>query len=245
MFKVSLLPASYRKLLEGKKKKDLILKIALIVLVCMLVIYSGFAIRLFILKSQLKEVQKTNGIVVAEINELEKYKEIYDSLVASQQKVDSIRAKSPSAVKFMSLVQATRPEYAEYSIVTVQEWSINPICMIEGELPAAQNIGDAVSQLRGLVEIFENGEDFKDVVTQIKVINDMPSVTRDVDGNETYTFRIYLSTGGNIVVDESGALVTTTTTTTTTTTAPAETTTTASTTTEKSGETTSEETTAE
>jgi hypothetical protein len=136
-------------------------------------------------------------------------------------------------------------EYAEYSIVTVQEWSTNPICMIEGELPAAQNVGDAVSQLRDLVDIFENGEDFKDVVTQIKVINDMPSVTRDVTGNETYTFRIYLSAGGNIVVDESGALVTTTTTTTitTTTTAPAETSTTSAETTTTSTKTTTESTT--
>ncbi len=230
VFKVSLLPASYRKLLEGRKKKDLILRVALIVLLCMLIIYSGFAIRLFILKAQLKEIQKNNGVVVAQISELEQYKTIYDNLVASQQRVDSIKAKSPSAVKFLSLVQSNRPEYAKYTVVTVQEWSTNPICMIEGELPAAQNIGDAVSQLRDLEEIFKTSEDFKDVVTQVKVINNMPSVTTDSFGNETYTFRIYVSVGGNIVLDESGALVTTTTTTTTTTTATSAETTTESTT---------------
>ena len=113
VFKVSLLPASYRKLLEGKKKKDLILKVAVIVLVCMLIIYSGFAVRLFILKAQLKEVQKSNGIITAEISELEQYKAIYDNLVTSQQRVDQILPKSPSAVKFLSLVQANRPDYAE------------------------------------------------------------------------------------------------------------------------------------
>ena len=224
VFKVSLLPASYRKVLEGRKKKDLILKVALVVLLCMLIIYSGFTVRLFILKAQLKDIQQNNGIVAAQITELEQYKAIYDSLVLSQQKVDSIKPKAPSAVKFLSLIQATRPEYAEYTIVTVQEWAINPICMIEGELPAAQNVGDAVSQLRDLEQIFKTNESFKDVVTQVKVINNMPSVVSDGNGNETYTFRIYISVGGNIVLDESGALVTTTTTTTTTT-APAETTT--------------------
>ena len=176
VFKVSLLPASYRKLLEGKKKKDLVLRVALVVLVCMLIIYSGFAIRLFILKAQLKDIQKSNGLVAAEISELEQYKVIYDNLVTSQKRVDQILPKSPSAVKFLSLVQSNRPEYAEYTVVTVQEWSTNPICMIEGSLPAAQNVGDAVSQLRDLEEIFKNGEDFKDVVTEVKVINNMPSV---------------------------------------------------------------------
>ena len=204
VFKVSLLPASYRKLLEGKKKKDLIIKVALIVLICMLIVYSGFAVRLFILKAQLKDIQKSNGMVAAEISELEQYKVIYDNLVTSQQRVEQILPKSPSAVKFLSLVQSNRPEYAEYTVVTVQEWSTNPICMIEGNLPAAQSIGDAVSQLRDLEGIFKNGDDFKDVITQIKVINNMPTVTTDGQGNQTYSFRIYLSVGGNIVVDESG-----------------------------------------
>ena len=135
VFKVSLLPASYRKLLEGKKKKDLVLRVALVVLVCMLIIYSGFAIRLFILKAQLKDIQQSNGMVAAEISELEQYKAIYDNLLTSKQRVEQILPKSPSAVKFLSLVQSNRPEYAEYNVVTVQEWSTNPICMIEGSLP--------------------------------------------------------------------------------------------------------------
>ena len=60
MLKVSLLPASYKQFLEGKKKKDLILKIALVVLLCMLIIYVGFAVKSFILQAQYKESSRRN-----------------------------------------------------------------------------------------------------------------------------------------------------------------------------------------
>ena len=115
MFKVSLLPASYRKFLDGKKKKDLILKVALIVLICMLIMYSGFAIRLFILKGQLKEIRNNNNVIIANVQELEQYKAIYDELNTSKERVESILPKPLSAVKFMSLIQANRPEYRQCS----------------------------------------------------------------------------------------------------------------------------------
>ncbi|MBO5944957.1 MAG: hypothetical protein J6Q50_06670 [Clostridia bacterium] len=218
MFKVSLLPASYRKFLDGKKKKDLILRVAVIVLICMLIVYSGFAVRLFILRAQLKEIRNNNNVIIANVEELEQYKAIYDELNSSKQRVESILPKPVSAVKFMSIIQANRPEYASFSVLSVQDWSSNPICVIEGELPMAQNIGDAVSQLRDLEDLFKNGDDFKDLVTQVISTNSMPTIVRDLQGNESYSFRIYLSVGGNIVLDESGLLVTTTTKTTTTTT---------------------------
>ena len=99
MFKVSLLPASYRKLLDGKKKKDIILKIALIVLFCMLVIYFGLFVRTLILKGQIKDINKQNSIITAEINELQQYKVIYDDLILSQNRLETIKSKNPSALK--------------------------------------------------------------------------------------------------------------------------------------------------
>lgn len=240
MFKVSLLPASYRKYLEGKKKKDLILKVALIVLVCMLVIYSGFAARLLILQSQLKKVQRANSDVVVEINELQQYKGFYDSLVLAQERVNTVQSRQPGAVKFLSVVQAQRPEYVKINAIGLTDWSGAAICAIEGELPSAQSIGAAITQLDDYADSFKTNEAYGGVVKEIKVINDMPSKEEGTDGTVTYTFKIYVSLSGQINVDESGSLVTTTTTTTTTTTES----TTESTTAAADGETTSASSTA-
>ena len=213
MFKVSLLPASYRKYLEGKKKKDLILKVALIVLVCMLVIYSGFAARLLILQSQLKKVQRANSDVVVEINELQQYKGFYDSLVLAQERVNTVQSRQPGAVKFLSVVQAQRPEYVKINAIGLTDWSGAAICAIEGELPSAQSIGAAITQLDDYADSFKTNEAYGGAVKEIKVINDMPSKEEGTDGTVTYTFKLYVSLSGQINVDESGSLVTTTTTT--------------------------------
>lgn len=229
MFKVSLLPASYRKLLDGKKKKDIILKIALIVLFCMLVIYFGLFVRTLILKGQIKDINKQNSIITAEINELQQYKVIYDDLILSQNRLETIKSKNPSALKFLTLIQANRPEYVKIKAVSLSDWQNSAVCVIEGELSAAQKIGDAVDHLRAYQEFVKTNEAFKDIVTEVSVLNELPTITKNGDV-ETYSFRMFISLGGAIVMDESGNLITTTTTTTTTTTAPAETQTTESTT---------------
>ncbi|MGN1160900.1 MAG: hypothetical protein ACI4SX_01505, partial [Candidatus Fimenecus sp.] len=214
MFKVSLLPASYRKYLEGKKKKDLILKIALVVLLCMLIIYSGFAARLLVLQSQLKKVQRANSDVVAEINELQQYKGFYDSLLLAQDRVNTVQSRQPSAVKFLSIVQTQRPEYVKINEIALTDWSGAAICAIEGELPSAQSIGVAITQLDEYAESFKTDPAYNGAVSQIKIVNDMPSKEENVTGVETYTFKLYVSLSGQINVDASGSLVTTTTTTT-------------------------------
>lgn len=241
MFKVSLLPASYRKYLEGKKKKDLILKIAIVVLLCMLIIYSGFAARLLVLQGQLKKVQRANSDVVAEINELQQYKGFYDSLLLAQGRVNTVQSRQPSAVKFLSIVQAQRPEYIKINSIALTDWSGAAICAIEGELPSAQSIGAAINQLDEYAESFKTDPAYNGAVNQIKIVNDMPSKEEGVNGEETYTFKLYVSLSGQINIDASGSLVTTTTTTTTTTESTTETTTASGgeTTTASGGETTS------
>lgn len=229
MFKVSLLPASYRKFLDGKKKKDIILKISIIVLICMLVIYFGFFARTLILKSQLKNVNRQNSLITAEINELQQYKAVYDDLMVSQGRLNAIKTKSPSAIKFLTVIQSTRPEYIKIKAISLSDWQNNPVCVIEGDLSAAQTIRDAVEQLRDYEEFLKTDDAFKDLVTEVKVLNDMPIVNGE--GAETkYSFRVFIALGGTIQMDESGNLITTITTATTETTAPAETQSTESTT---------------
>ena len=53
VFKVSLLPAAYRKRLEEKKKKDLLARVALIVLLCLAIVYAGIFVQGQIMKSKI------------------------------------------------------------------------------------------------------------------------------------------------------------------------------------------------
>jgi len=45
VFKVSLLPESYRKFRQGKAAKDIVSKVALLILVCLFIVYAGFMIK--------------------------------------------------------------------------------------------------------------------------------------------------------------------------------------------------------
>ena len=208
MFKVSLLPASYRKLLDGKKKKDIILKIAVVGLFCMLVIYFGLYVKTLILEGQIKDINRQNAVITAEINEEQQYKAIYDELVLSQERLNAIKPKNPSAVKFLELIQNNRPEYIKIKAISLSDWQSNPICVIEGDLAAAQKIGDAVNHLRAYEEFLKTDKAFEGMITEIKVVNNMP-IINDEGTKQTYSFRIYISLGGSILVDDSGNLITT------------------------------------
>lgn len=233
MFKVSLLPASYKKYLEGKKKKDLVLKVALLILMCMLIIYAGFMIRSLILKGQYRSIQKKDSVISAQINDLQQYKSTYDGLVLAQERVEAVKSRDPSAVKFMTTIKEQQPAYIEITSIALSDWSNSAICAIEGRLPAAQTLGDAVRQLDKYAADFKENPAYNDKIVEVKVVNDMPITIESAEsGNREYGFIIYVSLNGPIAVDDSGVLITTTT---TTTTAPAETTTAG----EGSGESTS------
>ena len=61
VFKVSLLPAAYRKRLEEKKKKDLLARIALIVLLCLAIVYAGVFAQGQIMNIKLKKLERQNA----------------------------------------------------------------------------------------------------------------------------------------------------------------------------------------
>lgn len=224
MFKVNLLPASYKKRLADKRKTEIILSVAVVFLLGMLIIYGGFAVRLFMLQGQLKNINKSNAVISNEIEELQQYKVIYDGLVSAQKKVDSVMPKSPSAVKFLSLVQGNRPEYVNINSISIQDWQKDAICVIDGDLIIAQNLREALSELNEYADSFKTNPVYGNVVKEVKIVNDMPIVTKTDDGAERYSFRIYVSLSGVINLTDSGDLVTTSTTappSTTATTAPA------------------------
>ncbi|MCR4595124.1 MAG: hypothetical protein K5761_08730 [Clostridiales bacterium] len=219
MFKVSLLPASYRKKLLSKKRRNLIEKVAVIVLFCLLIVYAGIAARYIILSAQLKKVQNKNMEVEAQILELQKYKTIYDELEAAKKKVEDVKARDMSALEFVSVVQATRPKYIRINAISTQDWQNTAICVISGDLPSADNLRTAVNELDKYAKTFTELEEYKGVVKQVRVThNNMP-----VKDEETgaYSFTIVISlTDTELQFDENWVLLTTETTTVEETTAP-------------------------
>lgn len=210
MFKVSLLPNSYKKFLEGKKKKDLVQKIAVLILLCLLIIYAGFGIKSVILKSQYKKISAKNNAISQQVSELQQYKTIYDSLALAKQRVDTIKPTSPTALKFYTLVKNNRPEYIKIQGIALTNWANEAICTIEGELPAAFSLANAIEQLESYSKSFTENEAYGGVVKAVRVVNDgLPEMERE-GLNIKYKFRIFVSLSGTINIDETGALVTTT-----------------------------------
>ncbi len=210
MFKVSLLPDSYRKQLISRKNKDVILSIAVIVLVCMLIVYAGIAVRLLILKNQNKKVNAYNNEINKRIEELSPYVEDYNALAIAQAKVALIKQVDITALEFITEVQSITPDYIKITAVAAPEWQDKQICVIEGDLSAANSLRSANSMLLAYAEILKNDALFGKEIKDFKIVNDMPIVNQEGEGEPTYSFRIIISLNGGIAIDtETGNLVTT------------------------------------
>lgn len=221
MLKVSLLPASYKQFLEGKKKKDFILKIALVVLLCMLIIYVGFAVKSFILQAQYKEISRANAQVQGEIAQYQKYKTAYDTYQADVDKLNSVLGRDPVALDFLITIKDNRPDYIKINKVSLYDWSNTAVCRIEGELPTAQDYIDAENQLEAYANSFLKAPYN---CASVRIIGEGPMSGGSITGEQTYSFCIYVSLeNSNIDVDASGGLITSETSTTATTVPPAST----------------------
>lgn len=229
MFKVSLLPESYRKQLISKKNKDIILSVALVVLMCMLIVYAGVAVRLLILKTQEKDVQKKNSKIMARIDELSPYVEDYNALAIAEANFANIKPVDITALEMVNILQKTTPDYIQVTAFYAPEWQKNQVCIIEGNLCSANNLSSATAMLDEYKKLISENESLKDAIKEIKVVNDEPLVEVDsTTGDRAYSFRMIVSLSGIINIDQqTGTLATTTkpesTTQTETTTEPTET----------------------
>lgn len=228
MFKVSLLPESYRKQLNGKKNKKMIMSVAVIVLFCMLIVYSGLAVRLLLLKNNAKDISKKDAQIKQRINELSPYVNDYNSLAVAEANFANIKPVDITALEMVNIIQSITPNYIEINALYEPEWQKEQVCVIEGSLSAANNLTSATSMLEDYKNIITENAELKDSIRAIKIVNDGPLVTVDSETNvKYYSFRLIVSLKGSITVDEqTGTLMTTTTTeptteATTTTTAPA------------------------
>ncbi|MDE5995053.1 MAG: hypothetical protein K2G60_06025 [Oscillospiraceae bacterium] len=212
MFKVSLLPESYRKQLIGKKNRDIILTVALIVFLCMLIVYAGIVIRLLILKTQEKDVQKKNSQIMARIDELSPYVEDYNALAIAEANFANIKPVDITALEMVNTIQKITPDYIQVTAFYAPEWQKNQVCIIEGNLCSANNLTSAAAMLDEYKKTISENETLKDAIKEIKVVNDEPLVEVDsVTGARSYSFRIIVSLSGIINIDQqTGTLVTTT-----------------------------------
>lgn len=214
MFKVSLLPESYRKQLISKKNKDIILYVAIVVLMCMLIVYAGIAIRLLIIKGQKSNADKKNAQIMARIEELNPYVNDYNALAVAEANFQNIKAVDITALEMVNTIQKITPDYIQMTAFYAPEWQKNQVCVIEGNLCSANNLSSAVSQLDEYKKIIMENETLKDAIKEFKLVNDGPLVEVASDTNtRSYSFRIIVSLSGIINIDEqTGTLMTTTTT---------------------------------
>lgn len=212
MFKVSLLPESYRKQLIGKKNKDIILTVALVVFMCMLIVYAGFLARLMILKGQMKDVQKKNAEIMARIDELSPYVEDYNALAIAEANFQNIKPVDITALEMVNTVQRITPDYIQVTAFYAPEWQKNQVCIIEGNLCSANTLSSAVAMLDDYKKVISENETLKDAIREIKVVNDEPLVEVDsASGDRSYSFRMIVSLSGIISIDQqTGTLITTT-----------------------------------
>lgn len=210
MFKVSLLPDSYRHHLEGRKKIELVSKVALVVLVCLFIVYGGIMIKKQILKSKLSDIRAKNQQLEAEFPALQEYQLIYNDLVSAQKIIQSILPKDSEAVEFISTVSGVTPDYVQITQIDLEDWFSKGICTLTCTVQDYQDYKD-------YVELFKT-EEMQETVKLVETTG----ITRTVsaDGQEksvTFTLALSLSNALEVptvppkyetVTDDNGKAVT-------------------------------------
>ena len=195
MFKVSLLPDSYRRRLESRKKIDLISKVALVILVCLFIVYGGVAVKGQILKSKLKTIQNKNTAIESEFPALQEYQNIYNELGTVRKMIESITPQDPEAVEFFTTILNQTPDYVQITQIDLENWFKQGICTLTCTVQDYQDYRD-------YVELFKTEEMQKFVKTV-----ETTSITRTSgDDGKSVTFTLVLSMS-NAVEVSTGAPV--------------------------------------
>ena len=229
MFKVSLLPESYRKYRQGKAAKDIVSKVALLILICLFVIYAGFVVKDLLVKRQLRKVNKANSELVAQFPALEQYQEIYDTMKKNEGIYQTIRPKGMSSMEFVTKVVNDMPSYVNINSITLGEWFTAGVCEVECVCSSFEDVFDCK-------DLFAEQDYISSAVT-----NEITKVY-NADGTETVTFKLALANVGTLTSDGKAEVVSESTTPVPETDANGETVTTESTTAAEGEQTTTETT---
>jgi len=192
VFKVSLLPDSYRRHLQSRDKIDIVSKFALVVLVCLFIIYGGFAIKNAVLESKLKKLERENARLEAEFPALQEYQNIYDSLISSRQMIASITPSDGPSVDFFTKIANSTPDYVQINEIDIEDWFSSGVCTLQCTVQDYQDMKD--------FENFFKSEEMQEIVKGVELAN----VQRQSSSNhnKSVNFTLVLSTQNALTPEE-------------------------------------------
>ncbi len=194
MFKVSLLPESYRKYRQGRATKDIVSKVALLILVCLFIVYAGFVIKDVLVKRQLKKVNAANSELVAQFPALEQYQAIYDNMKKNEAIYQNIKPKGMSSTEFVSKLINDMPSYVHVRNIRLGDWFVGGVCEIDCVTSSFEDVFDCRDELES-----------KDYISSA-VTNEIVK-QYNADGTETVTFMLSLATQGTLTSDGRAEVV--------------------------------------
>lgn len=190
MFKVSLLPAAYRKRLEDKKKKDLLAQVALIVLLCLAIVFVGVFAQGRILNAKLKNLEAENAKLQSEFPALQKYQTVFNDLQSARKMVESVKPNDPEAVAFLTMVANNTPDYIQVESVKLENWFTAGICTLTCTCMDYSDVHD-----------FKSSFETEEMQKTVKLVQ-LTEITRQVtaDGKKAIHFSLALSMSNAVAV---------------------------------------------
>lgn len=192
MFKVSLLPDSYRRHLQSRDKIDIVSKFALVILVCLFIIYAGFAIKNAVLESKLRKLERENARLENEFPALQEYQDIYDSLISSRQMIASITPSDGQSVDFFTKIANSTPDYVQINEIDIEDWFSSGVCTLQCTVQDYQDMRD--------YEDFFKSEEMSEIIKGVEIAN----VQRQSSSNHNkmVRFTLVLSTQNALAPEE-------------------------------------------
>lgn len=197
MYKVSLLPAAYRKYLDGRKKKDMITKAALVVLITLFVIYLALTVALQIQQRKLNKLTAENNEIKIQFSELQQYEELAGRVTAYKNIINSVTPPSPEAQTLLTALGNIETSVISLDSISMEDWFGARNCTLTGSCALISDLEEYINQIKAT----EN-------VVGVSMQSE-PSVT---DGKISYDFIIVISVKGAVTTTTTVAATTTTTT---------------------------------
>lgn len=190
VLKVSLLPAAYRKRLEEKKKKDLLARVALVVLLCLAIVNVGIFAQGQIMNAKLKKLERQNAELQQQFPALQQYQTIFNDLQSAKKMVESVSPQNPEAVEFLALIANNTPDYVQVKEINLENWFTAGVCTLTCTCLDYSDVND-----------FKASFETEEMQETVKLVQ-LTSITRQVteDGNKTINFTLALSMSNAVQV---------------------------------------------
>lgn len=190
VLKVSLLPAAYRKRLEEKKKKDLLARVALVVLLCLAIVNGGIFAQGQIMNAKLKKLEWQNAELQQQFPALQQYQTIFNDLQSAKRMVESVSPQNPEAVEFLALIANNTPDYIQVKEINLENWFTAGVCTLTCTCLDYSDVND-----------FKASFETEEMQETVKLVQ-LTSITRQVteDGNKTINFTLALSMSNAVQV---------------------------------------------